>query len=335
MVKSLHLFLLSFILLFLTSCVSMQKYNELTADKKRCEGENSGLKSENQQLTTLNNEQGVKLEKLEKVLKSLIKDTTELGSRLRSMTEKHEQLNNTYDVMLTQYKNMLAGKESEASKIFSELQETQEMLQKKENELNEKSINLALLSQQLDSALSEMKVTRARLMELQKILDEKDAAVKSLKSKVSEALLGFEGKGLSVYEKNGKVYVSLEENLLFASGSYDVGEKGKEALKKLAKVLEANPDINVMIEGHTDNVPYISSGQIRDNWDLSVMRATSIINILVTNSKINPKRLTAAGRGEYVPLDQRDTKEARSKNRRTEIILTPKLDELFKIIESN
>ncbi|MFC1733206.1 OmpA family protein [candidate division KSB1 bacterium] len=327
--------LLAVIFFFFSSCVSIQKYQEATNEKEKLQDENAYLKKENQRLTTLTNEQGALIKKLEKELKSKENEFMLVDNKYKKLIDEHEQLSNSYDVMLNQYKSILAGKKSETSKILTELQETQSILREKEDELNEKSINLALLSSQLDSALREMNLTKSRLIKLQNILDEKEAAVKALKAKVSEALLGFEGKGLSIYEKNGKVYVSLEENLLFASGSYEVGVKGKDALKKLAIVLETNPDINIMIEGHTDNVPYISSGQIRDNWDLSVMRATSIVNILVTNSRINPKRLTAAGRGEYVPLDTRDTKEAKSKNRRTEIILTPKLDELFKIIESN
>jgi len=126
--------------------------------------------------------------------------------------------------------------------------------------------------------------------------------------------------------------VSLDESLLFASGSYDVGSKGTDVLKKLAKVLETNTDINIVVEGHTDNVPLKSKGDIQDNWDLSVKRATSVVKIITNNSKTNPKRLTAAGRGEYLPLDLSNTVEGRKKNRRIEVILTPKLDELFELL---
>jgi chemotaxis protein MotB len=147
-------------------------------------------------------------------------------------------------------------------------------------------------------------------------------------------LLGFQDNGLTVSTKNGKVYVSLEERLLFESGSTVVDAKGVDALKKLAKVLEREEDINVLIEGHTDNVP-IKSASIKDNWDLSVLRATSIVRIITSNSKVDPRNLTAAGRGEYFPIDKANTPEARRKNRRTEIIITPNLDELFKIIGSN
>jgi len=148
-------------------------------------------------------------------------------------------------------------------------------------------------------------------------------------------LLGFEGKGLSIEIRNGKVYVSLEESLLFRSGSWEVNDRGISALQKLAEVLASNPDINVLIEGHTDNVPYRGSGQVKDNWDLSVMRATAIVKVITRNPGVHPSRLTAAGRSEYAPLATNSTSEGRAKNRRTEIILTPKLDELFQIIETH
>jgi chemotaxis protein MotB len=170
---------------------------------------------------------------------------------------------------------------------------------------------------------------------MQKILDRQDSTLIALRTKVADALRGYENNGLTIVNKNGKIYVSLDEKLLFSSGSWQVDPKGVEALKKIAKVLENNTDINVMVEGHTDNVPYRGSGQIKDNWDLSVMRATAIVNVLVMNSKISPSRIIAAGRSEYIPVDVANTTEARAKNRRTEIILTPKLDKLFQIIESN
>jgi chemotaxis protein MotB len=145
--------------------------------------------------------------------------------------------------------------------------------------------------------------------------------------------MGFENQGLAVTQKNGKVYVSLEEKLLFKSGSTVVDPKGAAALKKLSGVLEQNPDINVMIEGHTDDVPVIAGSTYKDNWDLSVLRATSIVRILLDGSKINPERLTTAGRSQYQPVEPAKTAESRQKNRRTEIILSPKLDELYKLVE--
>lgn len=196
----------------------------------------------------------------------------------------------------------------------------------------------------LDKDLSQMKIelekTRVgllerelRVMELEDLISAKDSAVARLKDKLTEALVGFIDQGLTVEQRDGKVYVSMEDRLLFASGSWQVDLKGREALKNLAKALEGQPDLGILIEGHTDNVPYKGSGQVKDNWDLSVMRATSIVKILTNESSIDPKQLTAAGRSEYLPLEEGDAPEARKKNRRTDIIIAPRLDELFKLLE--
>ena len=181
----------------------------------------------------------------------------------------------------------------------------------------------------------ELKKREIRVNELEEILKNKDKAVADLRKKLSDALFNFENKGLTITQKNGKVYVSLDESLLFASGKINVENKGIEALKNVAKVLEQNSDINVVVEGHTDDVPMKGAGEIKDNWDLSVMRATSVTKIMLDNAKIDAQRITSAGRGEFAPLDNSKTAEARKKNRRTEIILTPKLDELLKVLGDN
>jgi chemotaxis protein MotB len=165
------------------------------------------------------------------------------------------------------------------------------------------------------------------------MLHEKDRVLDDLREKVAEALLGFEGQGLTVTRKNGKVYVSMDEKLLFQSGSTVVDPNGVRALKQLAQVLARNPEISIMIEGHTDDVPFRKGSSIKDNWDLSALRATSIVRILLEGSGIDPVRLTVAGRGEYLPVDPADTPEARRKNRRTEIILSPDLTEVFRILD--
>jgi chemotaxis protein MotB len=212
---------------------------------------------------------------------------------------------------------------------------TQEQLLKKQDELAGLEIRLKKQQQELDALAAELKKREARVAELEDILKKKDQAAEDLKKKLSDALYNFENKGLTITQKNGKVYVSMEESLLFASGKTSVEPKGIEALKNLAKVLEQNPDINVMVEGHTDDVPMKGAGEIKDNWDLSVMRATSVTKIILSGANIDAKRITAAGRGEFFPLDPAKTPEARKKNRRTEIILTPKLDELLKVLGNN
>ncbi|TNE79989.1 MAG: hypothetical protein EP332_09385 [Bacteroidetes bacterium] len=204
----------------------------------------------------------------------------------------------------------------------------------KEARLNDQENSNMRLKSELEGMKADLQKEQARVYELQNILNAKDSAVKSLKAKLSNALLGFKDKGLSVEIKNGKVYVSLEEQLLFASASIVVDKKGKEALLELAKSLQDIKDINIMVEGHTDDVP-MQSGQIKDNWDLSVLRATSIVRILTVDGKVDPKILIASGRGEHYPIEDAKTKAARAKNRRTEIIITPKLDEVFQLLNQN
>lgn len=325
------------------SCVPQRQYLEMKDKREACDTDNKQLKSDNQSLVTKNTELSANIESITKRINALQTDTMVLGTSLRRVTVNYDQLYKTYELLLSKNKELLAGNVSETGKLSTELQNTQERLLKKEDELkklekdlDQKKSSLEDLSKQLTQAQTDLKKKEDKLNELQSILDKKDSTVKALKEKVSKALNTFENNGLTVNLKNGKVYVSLEESLLFASGSFTVNQKGIDALKDLSKVLEANPDINIMIEGHTDNVPFNGgSGQLKDNWDLSVMRATAIVKILVNNGKVEPKRLIASGRSQYSPLDNTNTKEGRSKNRRTEIILTPKLDELFKVLESN
>ena len=157
--------------------------------------------------------------------------------------------------------------------------------------------------------------------------------IDAIRRKVTDALTGFEGKGLSISIRNGNVYVSMDDKLLFRSGSFEIDPNGARAVRDLAEVLAQNADINVMVEGHTDDVPYRPNGQLKDNLDLSAKRATTVVRLLLENKGIDPNRIIAAGRGESLPVDPAKTSEARAKNRRTEIILTPKLDELMQLME--
>lgn len=205
-------------------------------------------------------------------------------------------------------------------------------MNKKYGELERYYNNLLVNSDKLSKEFVDQ---QKKIHELEKVLEEKEKAVNDLRHKVSQALLNFKENDLTVNIKNGKVYVSLAEQLLFGSGSIVVDKKGVEALKQLAGVLKDNPEINIMVEGHTDNVPISRKSQyMQNNWDLSVLRATSIVNIL-TESGVDPTKITAAGKGEHAPLNSNETSEGKQKNRRTEIILTPELDELFQILETN
>ena len=194
---------------------------------------------------------------------------------------------------------------------------------------------ITTLQRQMDSAnktnAGALAQSQRRLENLQGLIDQQRKTTTELRQKMTDALKGFTSNELSVSIKNGKVYVSLQENLLFPSGSAVVNPKGKQALGRLAGVLTINPDINVNIEGHTDSIPIRS--RYEDNWALSVARATSIVRILTKDYGIDPVRIIASGHSLYDPVDSNATTEGRAKNRRTEIILTPKLDELYKIIE--
>lgn len=297
-----------------TSCVSTKKYNSLAT---RCKDENSKLTAQVDELTTEVNELSAQSRKLKNENSELKSDTARLGSAYRVLQGDYSDL----DQSLSMLKAQNEGNLEETERIMADLKSAQDNLIARED-------NLRQLQAELDAkSLS--------LRELQSALNRNDSITKAMRKAVADALLGFEGKGLTVYTKNGKVYVSMDEKLLFASGKWDVSPDGVAALKNLAGVLENNPDISVMIEGHTDNVPYNGTGQVKDNWDLSVMRATAIVKILTTNSQIEPKRLIASGRSEYLPVEPNTSAASKAKNRRTEIILTPKLDELLQIIGNN
>ena len=335
--------------LLLTSCVAERRFQDEVKARSKAETEAAKLRSENIDLNARLAELLVDLEDAERQLKGLRKDTAVLSSTMARLTKNHDRLNDTYEKLVEQMDKLRAGNAEDSKRFMRELQEARDDIQVQEDELRELQLTLAKREGNLDSMRSELERSQKeledkrvqlmarsmRINELESILARKDSAVTALKNKITNALLGFEDQGLTVEQKNGKVYVSLEEQLLFKSGSWVVDAKGKEALMKLGKVLQTQPEVGILVEGHTDDVPYGGNGNVTDNWDLSVKRATSIVKILMENSDINPTQLTAAGRSEYLPLDPSDTKEARAKNRRTEIIITPKLNELFQILEQN
>jgi chemotaxis protein MotB len=188
-------------------------------------------------------------------------------------------------------------------------------------------------STEISKLSGDLKKREQRLKEVEDVLRKRDEASNKLKEKLQNALLGFSKSGLTVEMKNGKVYVSLTDKLLFPSGSIVIDEKGKQALSQLAKVLKEQPEIIIAVEGHTDSQKINNLGQIKDNWDLSVLRSTSVVRFLTETEKVPGIRLTATGKGEFQPLEANTTPEGRSKNRRIEIVLSPKLDELYNLIK--
>jgi chemotaxis protein MotB len=319
--RTIHILLFSAGILVLSSCVSMKQYSGVQRELKNALQENETLRQSVQRLETANRE-------LEGAWKNQTARNEELNSRLEEALYEvnlQKQRNAGLEIDLQNLNRQLeivkSGSTSEIEMLLEELQAARHDLNQREDRLLE--------------AERELEDRNARLIELQEVLAQKEKAVKELKDKVLRALTGFTDNGLTVHEKNGKVYVSMEEKLLFKTGRWDVDTNGQKALRDLSHVLAENEDINIMVEGHTDDVPMHGSGEVKDNWDLSVMRATAVTKILTQNPQLDPDRIIAAGRSEYLPLAPEKTTEARQMNRRTEIILTPKLDELLKILEAN
>jgi chemotaxis protein MotB len=227
----------------------------------------------------------------------------------------------------------ISDKAKEIKRLIEKLDQVQSELFSKEDELSKISASLEIKENELQLAIQDLEERSVRVSELESIISNKDSLVTALKTRITNALIGLEGDGLTILQRNGKVYISLEEKLLFASGKYTVNATGINALNKLSNVLETQTDLEILVEGHTDSIPFNSRGAIADNWDLSVLRATNVVKVLTQNSNLSPLQLTAAGRAEFVPIASNKTVEGRSSNRRIEMILSPNLDDLFKLLE--
>ena len=332
--------ILTFILLVIViiistvSCVPGKKFRSLQDTNKLYINERDSLKTENLGLSMSKKELESKTALFEKNIEAMKQDLVKTQNERDKSKEEYNKLLGQVNDLQNAQEELIKGNVNETRKLLLELKAAQENLQKKEDLLRQLEQSLDAKKASLDEMTFELDKKNAKMTELEQILEAQKKIVQDLKTKVSEALLGFENKGLTVTVKNGKVYVSLDEKLLFKTASWEIDANGKNALKNLAGVLEKNPDIQITIEGHTDNVPFNpSGGQLTDNWDLSVKRATTVVRVLLEGSKIDPKRLTASGRSQYLPVDENSTSDARQKNRRTEIILTPDLTELYRLID--
>ncbi len=328
------------LLISFTSCVPMRKFEDLQAAKLASDSANKYCLEKYGKLHEQDSLHESQASSAKRIIQKLKEDSLETNTILAKQRELYKELNETYEKeikfgsmeaqrKMDQLKD-LESKYNDKMKDYEEMKAKMTQLKDEEQKLQSEKGSLSTSLQERDKTLQEKE---QKLAELQQILHSKDSSVKALKASVSNALLGFKDAGLEINIKNGKVYVSLSEQLLFASGKTDVDKKGREALLQLATVLEKQKDINILVEGHTDDVP-IKTEKMQDNWDLSVMRANSIVRILTKDGSIDPKRIMAAGRSQYSPIDPSKTAEARKKNRRTEIILTPKLDELLQIIDN-
>lgn len=298
--------LIALTILFISSCKPYQKCGETVKEQSK-------FKSFIAKTTT------------SKRVKTVLLERDSLCTQLSNQINENGHLTNELSVEKSKSTDLL-NKLTQLQKSYDQLMD--ESLSKTE-QLN---TALKIKSQELEEKERLLLQREKSLKELQEMVSKQDSITKRLNDILRNALLGFNSEDLSVEIKNGKVYVSMSDKLLFKSGKADIEDEGKKALKLLADVLNKNPDIDILIEGHTDNVP-IKTSMYKDNWDLSVARATSIVRILNEDYKVSPQRLTAAGKGEFFPRATNDTAEGRAKNRRTEIILSPKLDELMNILK--
>ncbi|MDO5972226.1 OmpA family protein [Flavivirga aquimarina] len=308
-------------LTFLVSCVSPKIYKELEDKYADLKEENRKLSSENDTLSSAKNAAENELKQIQKAYEEAIQQRDRLQADFNAAKSNYDNLKNSYDALEKNSSSAIARNSKKNRELLAQLEA-------KEQALAAESARLAKLKKELEDRSN-------RVAELENVIASKDAAMTQLKNAISKALTDFEGKGLTVEQRDGKVYVSMENKLLFSSGSWSVGTEGRRAVQQLGNVLGDNPDIAVLIEGHTDNVPYKGNSQLSGNWDLSTKRATAIVNILRENANINPENLTAAGRGEFAPIATNSTTEGKAKNRRIEVILTPKLDELSKLLNDN
>ncbi|MBS2209890.1 OmpA family protein [Carboxylicivirga mesophila] len=325
--------------LLMLACVPLKQFEELTEENEQLEVSASQAAKENDALKVENRELAGQLERYTAKVASLSDDTLRLSRKNQRLQQRYDELYQNYTELLNKLKTN-SGSNMDNKNLLAYLQKLQDDLQKREDELVASEQALLKKQQKLEQANAELSAAQLqlqeqnkRLIELEEMLTRKDDAMRSLKQTISDALTGFSGDELQVHMKDGKVYVSLEEKLLFQSGRYELNQQGAIALEKIARVLEQNEDIDILVEGHTDHVPYNGRGELKDNWDLSVKRATSVVRILLDDSEINPRRITAAGRSKYIPLIEGNDAAALQKNRRTEIILTPRWSEVFELLE--
>jgi len=342
MTKNVALFaVLGMMLIGLNSCVSSKKFGELKDKYEKLEEERNYLAKSNEEMETQSKELQANRALIEEEMAKVASKMDQLAADIKTSEEQNARLKQYNADLQKSLEATKSGSRAENKKLLEEMIRAQEDLQEKEDrlkelerELNRREAELNALEAKLNEKDNALAEREQKVRELQELLKSKDDAVRRLKEKVTNALLGFKDKGLTVEQRNGRIYVSMEAKLLFPSGSTDIDPEGKKALVELAKVLETQNDITVMVEGHTDADKLSGTGCLKDNWDLSVMRSTAVVKYMLSESTMKPEVLTAAGRGEFLPVAENTTPEEKAKNRRIEIILTPNLDQLFEILDS-
>lgn len=302
-----------------SACVPAKKYDDLKGDFEDLQADNETLDHDLDKTRDQLDEKSDQLRQLKKDHETLVADKDDLEQNYNQLQKKYDNLKDSYDALEEESSSALAENSQQNRELLSKIEDKQKKLDAEKSHL--------------ESLKSDLEEREKHIEDLENEIASKEEQMRELKDKVSDALTDFEGKGLSVHRKNGKVYVSMENKLLFDSASWSVNDKGRQAVKKLGEVLADNPDIHVLIEGHTDNARYHGSGHLEDNWDLSAKRATAIVRILMENQDVAPENLTAAGRSKYAPVADNDTESGMAKNRRIEVILSPEWEKLSELIK--
>lgn len=317
--------------LLMSSCVTLGKYEALESENGRIRKEKTLA---NKELESLKEEYAELIRQnqaLNADMQVVLNEKKQFETSIDSLNRELEAQRHHYDTTMENYLQEITGKNRDLNKVNAQLIA-------RTKELNEKEAIFKRKEAEFDNRYKKFSARQTELEAAEKAakdaLAAKERELETVRASVTNALVGFADKGLNVETKDGKVYVSMESKLMFASASWQVSKEGVEAIKELAKVLEQNPELNIMVEGHTDNDAYKGHSDVKDNWDLSVMRATAIVKLLLKHGPtIDPARVEACGHGEYAPKVENDSPENKAQNRRTEIILTPKLDAVLNILQ--
>lgn len=321
------------LIVLVSSCVTRKVYDEALLKNSRQKKTTDSLRIEMEE----NRYAKYDLQRQEIELKEVKEKLADTQSKLQNLKVSQNDFQKRYDELLEQNKILLSNSSSDVQKLTQQLSEKQAMADANEREVIRLREDMRLLQLMVQEKEAEVSAAlnadhsgqyEAQIRELQTALQAKDNALGDLRGKLNQALHSFSASDLTVSEANGKIYVSLSQNLLFASGSDRIDWKGKQAIQKLAGVLNGNPDVEINVEGHTD-----SDGSAAQNWELSTRRANSVVQVLTANS-VDPKRIIASGRAFYFPIASNSTAAGKAKNRRTEIILSPKLDKLYELINN-
>jgi len=311
-------------------CVPQRKFAEVKSAKEVSDTENIELQKQLDNVSATTKEQGTTIETLKKSVNKLNEDTTLYGKEYRRLRVMYDKVNDLNNELLSKNEKLYNNSLEENKKLLRDLERAKEALQVKEDSLYKLEKSVKEKQAALTKAQKDLFEREVKIKELDSLLQAQRSASELLRAKLEAALMNYKNKGITVREENGKVYVSMEAQLLFPSGKTDINPDGKSAIIQLAKIIQDEKELNIIVEGHTDSDKISSGGSIpKDNWELSVLRSTEVIKLITQNSTIDPAQLAASGRSEYHPLDAID----KARNRRIEIILEPNLKELYKIMK--